>query len=47
MIAANHARGEVIQELGGQQRRLCLTLGALAAGFVVAIRGERSEGGRS
>lgn len=30
MIAANHARGEVIQELGGQPRRLCLTLGALA-----------------
>ena len=30
MIAANHARGEVVQDLAGQPRRLCLTLGALA-----------------
>jgi len=28
--AANGARGEVICPLGGQHRRLCLTLGALA-----------------
>ena len=27
---ANGARGEVCRELGGRQRRLCLTLGALA-----------------
>ena len=27
---ANGARGEICRELGGRQRRLCLTLGALA-----------------
>jgi hypothetical protein len=30
MSAAHHARGEVVQDLAGQPRRLCLTLGALA-----------------
>ncbi len=29
-MMANGARGEVIAVLGGSQRRLCLTLGALA-----------------
>lgn len=30
MAAANGARGEVVRRLGGVERRLCLTLGALA-----------------
>lgn len=29
-MAANHARGEVVALVGGFERRLCLTLGALA-----------------
>lgn len=29
-MAANRARGEVIARLAGRERRLCLTLGALA-----------------
>lgn len=29
-MGANGARGEVVCELGGEPRRLCLTLGALA-----------------
>ena len=29
-MAANGARGEVVAVLAGQERRLCLTLGALA-----------------
>lgn len=30
-MSANHARGEVVVTLDGRPRRLCLTLGALAA----------------
>ena len=30
MMGANGVRGEVLVELGGARRRLCLTLGALA-----------------
>ena len=30
MILANAARGEIVRRLGGRERRLCLTLGALA-----------------
>ena len=30
MTSENRARGEVVCRLGGQPRRLCLTLGALA-----------------
>ena len=30
MLSANRARGEVVCQIAGQPRRLCLTLGALA-----------------
>ncbi|HMT13414.1 MAG TPA: gene transfer agent family protein [Aestuariivirga sp.] len=49
---ANHHRGEIAAELGGETRTLCLTLGALAeieaayGGADLLAIAERFEGGR-